>query len=256
MLRRTPRHGNTPRYDGTHEDTNTPGLYCRGLLDGYDRTKDPLFRDQAVAYLKAYAHYGFDEKTGKFWGCLVIADGSPGRGSRPYDPKKGEWDYRRYEPRGPVDLWQPYTAADEQPLDTALTYARAAKLTGDAELLLTARRWAEYIAKALPPGRCRTDAWYKEYAETWGRHGAYAEQYGKTISFFVAMARLTGETKYADLARSVADDAVSKLYYKGLFRGHPCKQYYESVDGVGYLLQALLQLQDLEHDNAAKRQSK
>ncbi len=37
-------------------------------------------------------------------------------------------------------------------------------------------------------------------------------------------------------------EAVSKLYYQGLFRGHPCKPYYESVDGVGYLLYALVQL--------------
>ena len=32
------------------------------------------------------------------------------------------------------------------------------------------------------------------------------------------------------------------MYYKGLLRGHPCKPYYESIDGVGYLLVALLQL--------------
>jgi len=37
-------------------------------------------------------------------------------------------------------------------------------------------------------------------------------------------------------------EAVSKLCYKGLFRGHPAKPYYSSVDGVGFLLYSLLQL--------------
>lgn len=56
------------------------------------------------------------------------------------------------------------------------------------------------------------------------------------------MHRLTGEAEYKQFAREVAREAVSKLHYQGLFRGHPAKPYYESVDGVGYLLYALVQL--------------
>ena len=53
---------------------------------------------------------------------------------------------------------------------------------------------------------------------------------------------LTGSDEYRLFARQVANEAVSKLYYNGLLRGHPCKPYYEAVDGVGYLLYALVQL--------------
>ena len=42
--------------------------------------------------------------------------------------------------------------------------------------------------------------------------------------------------------RTPLREAVARLYYKGLFRGHPAKPFYSSVDGVGYLLYALLQL--------------
>ncbi|HSW45035.1 MAG TPA: hypothetical protein VLM89_05645 [Phycisphaerae bacterium] len=56
------------------------------------------------------------------------------------------------------------------------------------------------------------------------------------------MHALTGGWEYLDFAREVADEAVSRLYYRGLFRGHPGKPYYEAVDGVGYLLVGLLQL--------------
>ena len=41
---------------------------------------------------------------------------------------------------------------------------------------------------------------------------------------------------------------MSKLYYNGLFRGHPAKPYYEATDGVGFLLYALLEL-----DQAVKK---
>jgi hypothetical protein len=40
----------------------------------------------------------------------------------------------------------------------------------------------------------------------------------------------------------LADTAISKLHHKGLFRGHPAKPYYEAMDGVGYLMYALLEL--------------
>jgi hypothetical protein len=52
----------------------------------------------------------------------------------------------------------------------------------------------------------------------------------------------TGEEVNLDDARRFAQEAVSKLYYKGLFRGHPARPYYATTDGVGYLLVALLQL--------------
>jgi len=62
----------------------------------------------------------------------------------------------------------------------------------------------------------------------------------------------TGEDVYLERARKMADDAIEKLWHNGLFRGHPAKPYYESIDGVGYLLYALLQLDGvLERPQAA-----
>ena len=53
---------------------------------------------------------------------------------------------------------------------------------------------------------------------------------------------MTGERQYLDDARALADTAIEKLHHNGLFRGHPAKPYYEAMDGVGYLLYALLEL--------------
>ena len=72
-----------------------------------------------------------------------------------------------------------------------------------------------------------------------------AGKYGRTISFFCHMQRLTNDEQYRRLAREVAAEAISRLYYKGMFRGHPAKPYYESIDDVGDLLLGLVELHEL-----------
>jgi hypothetical protein len=62
---------------------------------------------------------------------------------------------------------------------------------------------------------------------------------------------ITRENKYLEEAISMADTAIDRLYYNGLFRGHPAKPYYEAMDGVGYLMYALLEL-DLVLKNPEK----
>jgi hypothetical protein len=223
------------RFDGSHFDTSITGLFCRSLLKASEWTREPLFRDQAVAYLKAYARRGYDEKSGKFWGALKL-DGAPLEGPRL------PGGYEGYQPRGPIDMWEPYVLGYEMPIYTAQAYARAYELTRDETLLEAAKRWAESIRRSFPPRHCNPTSWYRWYAESWARSGTYAGLYGRTISFFLHLHALTGDTSYRRFAREVAREALSRLYYRGLLRGHPRKPYYEAVDGVGYLLRALIQL--------------
>ncbi len=230
------------RFDGSHFVTADTGLYCHSLLKSYELTGEKLFRDDALAYLKAYRRYGYDSKTGRFWGSLNL-DGTPVPGPRVVpEAIRAEDSYQVYEPRGHLDLWQPYVAGYEHPLATAQVYAYAAQLTGDAAMLDTARLFARLIETNLPPRACLTNSWYRGYAEQYAPRGAYAGSYGQAISFFIQMHLLTGEERYLALARHTADEAIARLYHQGLFRGHPAKPYYEAVDGVGYLLYALLQL--------------
>ncbi len=226
------------RFDGSHFDTSITGLFCRGLLDAHQATGDPLFREHALAYLRAYAQLGYDRESRKYWGCLRL-DGVPEPGPRVTQ------GYAQYEPRGHIDLWQPYAAGYEHPIHTAQIYARAYEITGDEVLLEAARRWAECIRAGLPATQCLSNTWYREYAERWAPKGTYAGKYGRTISFFCHMYRLTSDDQYKRLARDVAAEAISRLYYKGLFRGHPAKPYYESIDDVGDLLLGLLDLHEL-----------
>ena len=72
--------------------------------------------------------------------------------------------------------------------------------------------------------------------------GTYAENYGRAISFFVHLHRATDEPKYLQHANDLATEAVTKLFENSLFKGHPAKSYYETTNGVGILLVALLEL--------------
>ena len=223
------------RFDGSHFDTSITGFLCRSLLGAFELTGQTLFRDQAIAYLKAYARYGYDVEAGQYWGSLKL-DGTPVPGPRVSD------GYGQYEPRGYIDIWEPYVAGYENPIYTAQVYAGACRHTQDEELLTAAKRWADCIRRVFPPRAANQNTWYGPYARDWAPHGTYAGLYGRTISFLLQMHELTGESSYRRFAEEVAKEAVSKLYYRGFLRGHPCKPYYESVDGVGYLLHALVQL--------------
>lgn len=229
------------RFDGSSFLTTITGLYCHSLLKAYKLTGEAVFKDQAVTILKAYAEYGFDRETGKFWGALQL-DGKHIPGPR---LKSG---YAQYEPRGHLDLWEPYVAGYQHPIYTAQAYVCAYEVSKEPVFLTTAKRFAAWIEKT-PPGTVETEnTWYRDYSTGPGRQGTYAGKYGRTISFFLHLYVVTGDRRYLDDARAMADAAIEKLWHKGLFRGHPAKPYYEAIDGVGYLLYALLELDQVLKD--------
>ncbi len=232
------------RFDGSCFVTSITGLYSHSLLKAYALTGESVFKDHAVAILKAYAEYGFDKETGKFWGALTM-DGKHVPGPR----QKG--GYAQYEPRGHMDLWEPYVTGYQYPIYTAQAYVYAYELSKDAVLMKAAERFADWIKKTPPGSSESANAWYEEYSSGPGKKGTYAGKYGRTISFLLHLYVATGEKRYLDDARSMADTAIDKLYVNGLFRGHPAKPYYEAVDGVGYLLYALLELDQVMKDPKA-----
>ena len=158
--------------------------------------------------------------------------------------------YDAWPPTGPGDVWKTSIYSYEFPLVAAQSYIYAYELTGgadgkgDATLLAAARRWGEVIEKNLPPKAGRR--WKKELEEAmpeWRKTGgSYAEDYGRTISFFVHLSYATKDEHYLNVAKAVAREAIDKLYANGLFKGHPAKPYYEATNGVGILLHALMEL--------------
>ncbi len=48
------------RFDGGCFTTSVTGLHCHSLLLAYEMTGETVYRDHALAYLKAYARYGYE----------------------------------------------------------------------------------------------------------------------------------------------------------------------------------------------------
>ena len=235
------------RYDGTHTFTTISGPYAMLLLEAYRVSGDKFFREMATTYIKAYDQFAWDDGAQSYYAMLTL-NGKP----VPDQEKGGGYD--AYAPYGYVNVWRTTFFSYEFTLSAAQTAILAYELSGnttaerDTELLVIAKRWAEVVEQAMPP--CTGRRWKDELEQSMPRAkevtGAYAEDYGRAISFYVHLHRATDEKHYLDLANTLAKDAVCKLYHNGLFRGHPAKPYYETTNGVGLLLYALLELDSPE----------
>ncbi|MCZ6786181.1 MAG: hypothetical protein O7E54_03345, partial [Planctomycetota bacterium] len=229
--------GGGDRYDARHCFTNEAGLYAASLLRCYELTGEARFRSMAVAYIEAYDRYGWDAEAQTYHAMLAL-DGTPVP-----DQAQGA-GYDAWAPYGHVNVWRTSIFSYEFTLSAAQAAIQAYELSGDSDLLRIARRWARVIEDDLPPHTGRR--WKAQLEEAMPRvletGGAYAEDYGRAISFFVHLHRATGEARHLALAEGLAEEAVAKLFENGLFKGHPAKPYYEATNGVGLLLYALLEL--------------
>lgn len=225
------------RYDANHCFTTVSGPHSALLLKCFEATGDPWFKDVALAYIRAYDQYGWDREAGRYWGMLSL-DGQPVA----QEPKGAAYD--AWKPTGYIDTWRTVMYSYEFPAIAAQTALYAYEVTQDPACLESAKHWAEQFRKDLPPnnGRRWTDELRKALPELDEKGGTYAENYGRVISFFLGLHRLTGATEDLNTAQALANEAMEKLQSNGWIKGHPAKPYYESTDGVGYLLYALLEL--------------
>ena len=61
--------------------------------------------------------------------------------------------------------------------------------------------------------------------------------------FLAEYARITGQERYREIAGEVAAEALRKLERNGMLVGRTNATWYDAIDGVGYLLLALLYLE-------------
>ena len=235
----------TQYWNGVTVSTTMPGVYVPGLIRAYEHTGDTYFRDRALTYLDAWGTYAYDTSTDNFWGSLDM-NGSPRPLPRIRFNESAGTD-RVWEPRGYIDMWAPLGETMEHFPDTAQFFAKAHadfNSTGSLStpLLTTAERWAAYVRKNMPANQTDEGPWYNQYSKEWAKYGTYAEHYGRTIDFFLTMYEETGDNSYLLSARDMAKDSIAALWFDGLLRGHAAKPYYEAIDGVGLLLEALVDL--------------
>lgn len=226
------------RYDAHHCFTTLSGPHAALLFKCFDVTGDHWFQEVALSHVKAWNKYAWDTAAGEYWGMLTL-DGQPVKSQ-----EKGE-GYDVWKPTGYTDVWRTVMFSYEFPDIAAQTAVDAFERTGEAEALVIAQNWARAVRKHLPPSDGYR--WKKELLEALPMSaqigGTYAESYGRYASFFLHLHHATGNPADLETAGALADEALAKLTdTNGWLRGHPAKPYYESTDGVAYLLYALLEL--------------
>ncbi|MEN8228790.1 MAG: discoidin domain-containing protein [Bacteroidota bacterium] len=213
---------NGKRFDNFYSDTTIPGLWASRVLMAGLLTDNKELIDMARKTLLAWAHYGWDEQSRMPWSALAL-DGLPIDGTRDYEGVT----YDKFQPVGHWDLWKDYYFGFEAPFNTLLTYAMAAYKLNDPQLKEHTVRLAEYYHRHLPAN---------------GKYGTMAVNYGKLISFYLVMEQLTGNVGYRETAERVADEALDHLWSGKLILGFAGRMHYSAVEGQGYLVQALLEL--------------
>jgi hypothetical protein len=230
--------GTGDRYDANHCFTTLSGPHSALLLKAYESTGDEWFKFVALGHIKAWNTYAWDAEAQQFHGMLTL-DGTPIP-----EQKRDDSSYDVWKPTGYVDAWRATMYSYEFPLLAGLTAVYAYELTKDDVALQTAQNWGTHIRKQLPVSNGRR--WgadiEKALPDAKAKGGGYAENYGRAISFFLRLYRTTNNKDDFDTAVALADESIEKLYENGWLKGHPASPYYRSVDGVAYLMYALLEL--------------
>jgi hypothetical protein len=201
--------------------TSEVGLWAQCLLQADPLTGESAFTDLAATAVGSYLRHAWDDRALSYFGRLAIHDGQPR-----LEPTT--WPYM---PGDHVDLWEPLFPRHDYPMHMAEACIMLHRRTGDRLFLQGIGRWLGVIERSLPAR---------------GGRGGYAEHYGRCIRFAVAAAGLPGCEYAAALARRVTEEAMATLHVHGMFRGHPGEDRCDAVDGVGVLLDALMDLHALE----------
>lgn len=195
--------------------TSEIGLWAQCLLRSWRLASCDEFLDMVSNALKPYLKFAFDEESEKFFGQIDVEDG------KSVAPQKiGYW------PRLHSDPWN----TDQWPThDYPMTVAEASldlhESLGENLFLDGVRRWAAIAVEECP---AKKGSW------------AYAESYGRCVRFLIRAGLRLKENVYLEHARELAEEAIDQLWEDGMFQGYPDSHVYESVDGVGFLLLALI----------------
>lgn len=223
--------GHRNRWD-FHYGTTEVGLWAGSLLKATEMTGDETFAKLAEPGLLAYLKYGWDSEAGKYYGAISVDDGSP------HPPQKAEDPYP-YQPDYYSDVWEPLFPIHDYPMVMGETCISFYEKTGKPEYREAIERFVTHIRSSMPPKFLST-----RHGDTWVE-GAYADDYGRCIHFLSRASKVLEKPEYRQLAQQLAEEAVARLYIEdlGVFRSHPGEDVADSVDGLGTLFLALMELE-------------
>jgi hypothetical protein len=211
--------------------TTEVGLWAGSLLRAAELSGRQEFARMAGDGVSAYLRYGFDTKAKEYYGQVRVNDGGAILKQQPTPGPEEYW------PGNYADIWNANFPAHDYPMAMADTCVSLYQRFREPQYEEAIHRWAGVVA-AHPAPRTAKD----------GR-GGYAELFGRAIHFLTRASAALKQPRYRTMAHQLADDARTILYSDGMFRGHAGEDRYDAVDGVGYLLLALIQLESGEQPN-------
>ena len=202
-----------------HACSSEVGLWAGCLLRAADATNSGALRQMACDALAAWLEHAWDQQHQQFRGRVAVTNGEHRREPQAAAYMPGTW----------ADPWEPLFPAHDYPMPCAEACLLAYRATGDRIFKEGVVNWATVIERSLPARNGQ---------------GGYAEHYGRSIHFLLGAADDLGEPRYRELAHHVADEALTVLRVGDQLRSHPRENRCDAVDGMGFLLLALLRLCD------------
>ena len=222
--------------------TTEVGLWAGDLLRAADLSGTPEFSQMADAAMTAFLKYGYDAEAREYYGQIKVIDGQPPV-IKPPDNKDGKLDGNyRHKADGSVapdgdypahytNIWNAQFPSHDYPMAFAETCVELYRRTKAPQYREAVDRWAGVVKRHPAPTTARDGK------------GAYAEMFGRAIQFLTDAGQTLNNPQYTAQARKLADAAIDTLFAYGMFRSHASEDRYDSVDGVGYLLLALIYLE-------------
>lgn len=178
----------------------------------------------------SYLEHAYDSSARKYFGRLLVVDGTPVLGGENIGIESNL--LKKHQPGNYSDVWHPFFPVHDYPMPFAECCLSLYEFTKEHRYLSACEHWVEQIINSLPAREGK---------------GGYAEHYGRCVHFLWRCGHVLDRKDYFEHARRVAREAVDVLFDCGMFRGHPGEHRYDAVDGVGYLLLALIAL-ETDHD--------
>lgn len=232
----------TTRWD-KYVCTTEVGLWAGCLLRAADASGTAEFSQMADAAMSSYLRYGYDPQAREYFGQVQVKDGEPPvlqkkAAPPPGTPVGGSYTHTTdgtkaddYFPDRYTDIWNANFPTHDYPMVFAETCVDLYRRTRAPRYGEAVDRWVGVVKQHPAPKTAKNG------------HGAYAELFGRAIQFLTDAGATLANPKYTALARKLADSAIDTLFAYGMFRSHASEDRYDAVDGVGFLLLALIYLE-------------
>jgi len=205
-----------------HTATSETGLWAGCALRCHALTGRPAFQEMAAIAMAVWLDHAWDADAMMFLGRLDVTTGKADRTPRstPYQP----CEY--------CDPWEPLFPAHDYPIQAAETCLRLFQETGRPAFRDGTEHWLRHFEKTLP-ARC-------------GK-GGYAEHYGRMLHWLTGVETAGWKAAAPLRERLYAEIRQYLLFDNRLLRSHPGEDRCDAVDGMGFLLWALLEAGTVEN---------